>query len=60
MSNLFGGKPKVEVGAPPTVDVARGRVEALKRGQTMKGRASAMLVQGQQASPTAQRQVTGN
>lgn len=61
--NLFGGGKKAaaaEPGQPPSIDQAQSRVEALKRGTTMQGRASAMLVAGQQQSPTAQRQVTGN
>ena len=59
--NLFGGgKKPQEPGKPPSIDEARGRVESLKRGTTMQGRAASMLVQGQQQSPTAKRQVTGN
>ena len=60
--NLFGGgkqKPQ-EPYKPPSIDEARGRVESLKRGTTMQGRAASMLVQGQQQSPTAKRTVTGN
>ena len=57
--NLFGGKQK-EPQKLPSIDEARSRVESLKRGTTMRGRAASMLVQGQQQSPTAQRQVTGN
>ena len=59
--NLFGGgqAQQQEVGKPPSIDEARQRIENLKRGQRMQGRASAMLAAGKE-SPTAQRDVTGN
>lgn len=57
---LFGGGQKAqEVGKPPSVDDARQRIENLKRGQRMQGRAAAMLTAGKQ-SQVAQRDVTGN
>jgi len=57
--NLFGGGQKQEVGRPPSVDEARQRIENLKRGQRMQGRAAAMLTAGKE-SQVAQRDVTGN
>lgn len=59
MSNLFGAAKQQEVGKPPSIDEARQRIENLKRGQRMQGRAAAMLTAGKE-SQIAQREVTGN
>lgn len=60
MSNLFS-KPKPKpVEAPPSVDEAQVRVDQLRQGRQLRGRAATMLTQGRQQAPTAQRQVTGS
>lgn len=59
--NLFGGRRDKAPATPPTIDQAMARVRELRRGQAMRGRASAMLVKGQgDAAPVAKREVTGN
>lgn len=58
--NLFS-KPKIPAPTPPpTVDDAQVRVNEMRRGAQMRGRAASMLTQGGAAAPTAQRTVTGN
>jgi hypothetical protein len=59
--NIFGGgKKKEKPATPPGIDTALERVRELRRSQSLRGRASAMLVEGNQAPPTAKREVTGN
>lgn len=61
MANLFGGGAKPQpVAPPPSVDEAQVRVDQLKRGRQLRGRAATMLTQGRQQAPTAQQRVTGN
>ena len=58
MSNLF--KPaKAETPAAEMPDEDQARVESLRRGRLLRGRAATMLADGQ-AATTAVRQVTGN
>ena len=61
--NLFGKKRGSDAtpATPPSLDQARERVRELRRGQALRGRASAMLTQGRGGEvPTATRKVTGN
>lgn len=60
--NLFGGgtPAAAPVQAPPSVDEAQTRVDQLRKGRTLRGRASTMLTQGKQSAPTAQATVTGS
>lgn len=56
--NLFGGKPQ-KPETPPSIDEAQARVDATRRGRSLRGRAATMLTTGKTA-PTAKRQTTGN
>lgn len=58
--NLFGGGSSQKPATPPSIDQARERVSDLKRQSGLRGRAAAMLTQGQGDVATAKRQVTGN
>lgn len=58
--NLFS-RPKVQKPAtPPSIDEAQQRIDEMKRGQRLRGRAATMLSQGKTTAPTAQRQTMGN
>lgn len=57
--NLFGGKSQ-KPQTPPGIDAAEERVRNLRRGQSLRGRASAMLVKGSERPETAPRKVLGN
>jgi len=56
--NLFSKKPQ-EAAPMPSIDDAQQRVDAMRKGQGLRGRAANMLSTGV-AAPTAQRTVTGN
>jgi len=58
--NLFERGSSKEKATPPSIDQARERVGELKRKAGLRGRAAAMLTQGQGDVATAKRQVTGN
>lgn len=60
LGGIFGGRSSnKETVAPPSIDEAQQRIDAMRRGAALKGRAANMLAQSN-AAPTAQRQVTGN
>lgn len=59
--NLFGSQKADKPATPPSIDAARSRVESLRQGQGLRGRAAALLVSGNGTGPmTAKREVTGN
>lgn len=59
--NLFGGGAKPQAPAtPPSIDEAQQRVDQLRRGRRLRGRAATMLTQGQGGQAPAPKQSTGN
>lgn len=58
--NLFNKPKAMKPETPPSIDEAQQRVDQMRRGQRLRGRAATMLTAGKTTAPTAQRQAMGN
>lgn len=58
--NLFSSSKPSKPATPPSIDAARAKIDEMRRGAGLRGRAAAMLVDSKQKPDIAQRQVTGN